>query len=264
MIALRPAARRPALWTVGVLAAALLVAVAALTVGTLSAPKPRGAPVPPPPTAAHSAVPEPGNIAGSWAPARGSEVAVRIVELDGARGRTVVARTAVLAGRLEVAGTRLTAGDLRIDLSGLGEPVAADGGPPGTGAAGTSAADGARTSAAEPDPAAARALLAELRRQRSADFAIAEATELPDVAARGSADVNLPGEVTINGLAARMSADSLVVRSRGALFITGSAEVAWADYDIPVPLGEGAGRGGERPLVQPKGRLDFSLRLERA
>jgi len=92
-------------------------------------------------------------------------------------------------------------------------------------------------------------------RADAATLTISEPTELPDLAQAGHAQVNLPTEITIDGRANRVSVDSRLVRTGNGIAVSGSAYLAWADYDVHLPGALGAAQ---------RGQLEFSVRLRQA
>ena len=246
-------ARRPGLWTVGVLMAAVLVAIGATTLGTLRTLTPGGTgPQLPAPTVSLS--PQPGAIAGVWAPERGSTASTRVGIVRDGRPDVLGGSSRIDAGSLRIAGTRLVAGELPLTLP----PMRLLSSP---GSAGRTATQDTPTSAAPDDSAAASAEPGSGGETwqpvpATLTLGIAEETDLPDLEQTGEALVTLPGLLRSGNREQYVAVTARMVRDAHGIALDGSVDISWADFGIAPPQQEGV-------KVQPKGRIDLSLRLHR-
>lgn len=170
-----------------------------------------------------------GEIAGEWEISDGSEAGYRVAEVLNGDDVTVVGRTDDVTGSVTIEGTTLTAGEVKVDLS----TVATD----------NDRRDSYFTSTA-----------IDTNSHPDATFTSEESIDLAALADSGSAEVELPGTLTINGQSQDATATVTATRTDDGLTVTGSIDATWADYGVEAPdLGFVS--------VEDSGVVEFSLTL---
>lgn len=163
-----------------------------------------------------------GDIAGSWDvntsvgefviddAATASFVGFRVDEVLGSIGETTaVGRTPDVAGSLTIVGTTLTSVEVSADLT-------------------TVVSDESRR-----EDAIQRALGTDAN--PTATFVLTEPVELGDDAAGGVVSTTATGDLTINGITHAVSVDVEAQLVDGAILVTGSTDVVFADWDVATP-----------------------------
>lgn len=172
------------------------------------------------------------SLAGSWTVAAGSYAGYRVDEVLNGEDVTVVGRTDDVTGEVTIDGSELTAGTVTVDL----RTVTTD----------SSRRDGYFTSRAI-DPSA----------NPEATFTVAEAVDLTALADSGTAEIEIPGTLDINGQSRETTAQGTVTRTDAGLHVVGAIDVTWQDHGVTAPdLGFVS--------VEDAGVVEFALDLTRA
>lgn len=225
----RPFYARPVTWIVAV--AIIIVLVVAVIVGVRMYADSQNAAAPAPfaSETADAAPAEAGDVEGTWAVDEGSEAGYRVDEVLNGEDVTVVGRTSEVTGEATIEGTTLTAGTVTVDLAS----VQTD--------------DGSRD-----QYFATQAI--DTNQFPEAVFTVAEDVDLAALAEEGSASVEVPGTVELNGQSQDASVAMEVNRTAEGLAITGSIDVTWSDYGVEAP---------DMPVVtvEDAGQIEFSLQL---
>lgn len=170
-----------------------------------------------------------GAIAGEWTIGDGSEAGYRVDEVLNGENVTVVGRTEDVTGSVTVEGTELTAGTVTVDL----RTVATD----------NSRRDGYFTSQAIDTSA-----------NPEATFTATGPVDLSAVGDSGSAEVEIPGTLEINGQSQETTAQATTTRTNDGLSVVGAIDVTWQDFGVAPPnLGFVS--------VEDSGVVEFSLAL---
>ncbi|WP_434964905.1 YceI family protein [Brevibacterium casei] len=172
-----------------------------------------------------------GEIAGQWSVGEGSEAGYRVDEVLNGEDVTVVGRTDDVTGDVTISGTALTEGAVAVDLT----TVTTD----------NSRRDGYFTSQA-----------IDTSTYPEATFTVAEAVDLSALADSGTAEIEIPGALEINGQSRETTATSTVSRTDSGLAVAGAIDVTWQDHGVTPPnLGFVS--------VEGSGVVEFSLALTR-
>lgn len=171
-------------------------------------------------------------IAGQWSISEGSEAGYRVDEVLNGEDVTVVGRTDDVTREVTIDGSELTAGTVIVDL----RTVTTD----------SSRRDGYFTSRAIDTSA-----------NPEATFTVAEAVDLTALADSGTAEIEIPGTLDINGQSRETTAQGTVTRTVAGLRVVGAIDVTWQDHGVTAPdLGFVS--------VEDAGVVEFALDLTRA
>lgn len=90
-----------------------------------------------------------------------------------------------------------------------------------------------------------------------ATFTVAEAVDLTALADSGTAEIEIPGTLDINGQSRETTAQGTVTRTVAGLRVVGAIDVTWQDHGVTAPdLGFVS--------VEDAGVVEFALDLTRA
>ena len=234
----RPFFARPLVWIIAIAAALVIVAA---VVGTRMYASSQNASAPEEflsddiaeaTEPADSASAAAGEIAGQWSIGDGSEAGYRVDEVLNGEDVTVVGRTGDVTGDVTISGTELTEGAVAVDLT-------------------TVTTDNSRRD----DYFTSRAI--DTSTYPEATFTVAEAVDLSALADSGTAEIEIPGTLEINGQSRETTATSTVSRTDSGLTVAGAIDVTWQDHGVTPPnLGFVS--------VEDAGVVEFSLALTRA
>lgn len=173
-----------------------------------------------------------GEVAGEWTIGEGSVAGYRVDEVLNGDDVTVVGRTEDVTGSVTIDGTELSSGAVTVDLS----TVATD----------NDRRDGYFSSQA-----------IDTSEHPDATFTVTAPVDLSALANSGTAELQLPGTLEINGSSNDATANVTATQTDDGLAVTGSIDVAWSDYGVEAPdLGFVS--------VEDTGQVEFSLALTAA
>lgn len=174
------------------------------------------------------------DLVGAWRVSEGSQAGYRVDEVLNGNDVTVVGRTSKVTGEMTVedGGPALAKGTVTVDLAS----VKTD----------SERRDGYFSS---------RAI--DTKAHPQASFTLGEPVDLGRALAGATGDsieLELPGELEINGQKKPLTAKARAGIDGGGLSLTGSVPVTWADFDVAAPsLGF--------VKVEDSGTVEFSLKL---
>lgn len=231
-VARRPWYARPLTWIITVLAVIAVVVAAIIGVRIYADSQNSNAPAA---FSSQSATDQgqAGDISGSWKTADGSQAGYRVGEVLNGEDVTVVGRTEDVEGDITIDGTSLKQGStITVDLS----TVTTD----------EDRRDKYFTSKA-----------VDTSQYPDATFTVDSDTDRAALASDGSAEVEVPGTLEINGKKQDATVTMKASRSDDGLTVTGSTAVTWEDYGVKAPdMGFVS--------VEDSGSIEFSLNLEQA
>lgn len=170
-----------------------------------------------------------GDVAGEWTVAEGSEAGYRVDEVLNGEDVTVVGRTSEVTGDVTIEDTTLTEGTITVDLASV------------------------RTDDGTRDQYFATQAI-DTNQFPEAVFTVDEGVDVAALAEEGSASVEVPGTVELNGQSQEAVVSMQATRTDAGLEITGSSDVTWSDYGVEAP-------DMAVVTVEDAGQIEFSLQL---
>ncbi|GAA1810467.1 MULTISPECIES: YceI family protein [Brevibacterium] len=170
-----------------------------------------------------------GSIAGQWTIGEGSEAGYRVDEVLNGEDVTVVGRTPDVTGDITIDGSELTAGTVSVDLR-------------------TVTTDSSRRD----NYFSGQAI--DTNANPEATFTATGPVDLTALSDSGSAEIDIPGTLEINGQTQEATAQTTATRADTGLSVVGAIDVTWQDYGVEPPnLGFVS--------VEDAGVVEFSLAL---
>ena len=145
---------------------------------------------------------------GSWKVGAGSQAGYRVKEILFGQNNEAVGRTAAVTGNASIAGTRVTAADVTVDLTQV-------------------SSDQARR-----DNQFHHRIM-DTSSFPTATFKLTQPIDLPST--NGRVSVKATGDLTAHGVTKAAVADLQAERSGSGIRVSGSIPVTFADYNIPNP-----------------------------
>jgi polyisoprenoid-binding protein YceI len=169
---------------------------------------------------------------GTWKVGSGSQAGYRVKEVLFGQSATAVGRTSDVTGTITVAGTKVTAGSITVDMT----TVTSD----------QSRRDGQF-----------QGRIMETSRYPTSIFVLTSPIELGAVPAdRSQVDVEATGKLTLHGTTRTVTFPLQAKRSGSTVVVAGAIPVTFADYDISNPSGGPA-------QTEDHGELEFRLTFVR-
>ncbi|WP_299569520.1 YceI family protein [uncultured Williamsia sp.] len=181
------------------------------------------------------------DVNGTWTVVPGPEAddqrtqaGYRVDEVLRGENITVNGRTQQVSGTVQVAGDRLTAGEIVVDVASIRSP------------------DSARDNRFRGEN------IMNTAQFPTATFRITEPVDIASVPASGApATVRAVGTMEIKGSTRPVTTDLQVARSGDAVIVQGAVPVRWADYGVEPP------RIGDFVQVEDAGTVEFLVNLAR-